>query len=311
MAESITSAYVGESAGKYIQSALLSNETLANGGITVVPNVKFKETMTVISSGALTVDAACDFADGGTITTTEVVLEPKQLQVGLDVCKQTLISSFMAKEMGFSAHDNTPSNFVDFTIGHIIEKVAQENESNFWSGAVGNSGEYDGIETLATANASVVDVVGVSIGAGGITAANVIDELRKVVDGIPTATRRKADITLFVAENVFRAYVRALGGDMSAFAGYDNKGTAWYDNGGITFEGIRVFNAVGMTANWMVATPSSNLYFATSLIADHNEVRLIDRSETEGDNNLRFIMKFSAGAQIGIGADLVLYTPVA
>lgn len=308
MAESITSAYVGEHAGKYIQASLLANETIANGGITVVPNVKYKETMTVITSGALTKNASCDFSDGGTITTTEVVLEPKQLQVGLDVCKQTLISSWEARQMGFSSHENTPKNFVDFAIGQIIDKVAQENEVNFWEGDKTNDGEYDGILTLAGADASVVDVTGV---AGGVTLANVITEMRKVVDALPSATRRKQDITLFLAEDVFRLYIRALGGDMSAFAGYDNKGTAWYDNGGITFEGIKVFNAVGMTSEYMVLTPASNLYFATGLMADHNEVKLIDRSVTEGDNNLRFIMKFSGTTQIGIGADLVLYTPTA
>ena len=306
MAESITSAYVGESAGKYIQAALLTNETILNGGITVVPNVKYKETMTVISSGALTTDASCDFSDGGTITTTEVVLEPKHLQVGLDVCKQTLISSWAAREMGFSAHDNTPSNFVDYTIAQISDKVAQENEVNFWQGDAGNSGEYDGILTLAAADATVVDVAGV---AGGITDANVQTEMRKAIDEVPQAVYRKADKTMFVAPDVFRSYIRSLGGDGTAINGYENKGAAWYQNGGITFEGFRVFLADGMPDGYMVVTYASNLYFATGLLADHNEVKLIDRSETEGDNNLRFIMKFSGTAAIGIGADVVLYTP--
>lgn len=307
MAESITSAYVGESAGKYIQAALLTNETLANGGIQIIPNVKYKETLTVISSGALTADASCDFTDGGTITTTEVVLEPKHLQVGLDVCKTTLISSWAAREMGFSAHDNTPDNFVDFAIGQIIDKVAQENETNFWQGVKTNGGEYDGIVTLATADATVVDVASPLVGT--IDSTNVIAEMRKTLDSVPTATRKKRDLTLYVDEVIFRAYVRALGTDMSANAGYNNQGPAFYDNGNITFEGVPVFNAPGMPTEYMVCTPASNLYFATGLMADHNEVKLIDRSVTEGDNNLRFIMKFSGTAAIGIGADLVLYTP--
>jgi len=40
---SITTTYAGESAGKYISAALLSGNTIANGGLTIRPNVKFKE----------------------------------------------------------------------------------------------------------------------------------------------------------------------------------------------------------------------------------------------------------------------------
>ena len=40
---SITTTYAGEFAGDYISAALLSGVTIDNGGITVKPNVKFKE----------------------------------------------------------------------------------------------------------------------------------------------------------------------------------------------------------------------------------------------------------------------------
>ena len=40
---SITTTYAGESAGKYIAAALLSAPTLEKGGITIMPNVKFKQ----------------------------------------------------------------------------------------------------------------------------------------------------------------------------------------------------------------------------------------------------------------------------
>ena len=39
---SITTTYAGESAGKYISAALLAGNTIANGGLTIRPNVKFK-----------------------------------------------------------------------------------------------------------------------------------------------------------------------------------------------------------------------------------------------------------------------------
>ena len=42
MALSITTTYAGEFAGKYIAAALLSAPTIENGGVTVIPNVKYK-----------------------------------------------------------------------------------------------------------------------------------------------------------------------------------------------------------------------------------------------------------------------------
>ena len=37
----ITSTYAGEFSGKYISAALLNSSTIADGGVTVMPNVKY------------------------------------------------------------------------------------------------------------------------------------------------------------------------------------------------------------------------------------------------------------------------------
>jgi len=44
----ITTTYAGEFAGKYISAALLSGKTLAEGNITIVPNVKYKQVMKAV-----------------------------------------------------------------------------------------------------------------------------------------------------------------------------------------------------------------------------------------------------------------------
>jgi len=46
----ITSNYAGEFAGKYIAAAVLSGNTLANNGITLLPNVKYKTTLKKIGN---------------------------------------------------------------------------------------------------------------------------------------------------------------------------------------------------------------------------------------------------------------------
>lgn len=306
MATSITTTYAGEFAGKYISAALLSADTIEGGGITVKPNVKYKEVMKTLSTNALVKDAACDFADQSTVTLAERVLTPEEFQVNLELCKKDFHNDWEAIQMGYSAFDSLPPSFADFLIGHIAAKVAQKNEENIWQGATANAGEFDGFTVLLAADADVIDVTGTTV-----TAANVIDELGKVVDAIPTSVYGKEDLYIYVSQNIARAYVRALGGFGSSGLGangVNNAGTTWYNGGDLAFDGVKLFVCSGMPDNDMVAAQKSNLFFGTGLLADHNEVKLIDMADLDGSQNVRVVMRFTAAVQHGIGADIVYYT---
>ena len=306
MATSITTTYAGEFAGKYISAALLSADTIEGGGITVKPNVKYKEVMKTLSTNALVKDAACDFADQSTVTLAERVLQPEEFQVNLELCKKDFHNDWEAVQMGYSAFDSLPPSFADFLIGHIAAKVAQKTEENIWQGATATAGEFDGFTALLAADATVIDVVGTTV-----TAANVITELGKVVDAIPTAVYGKEDLYIYVASNVARAYIRALGGFGASGLGangVNNEGTTWFNGGDLAFDGVKLFVCSGLSDNTMVAAQKSNLFFGTGLLADHNEVKLIDMADLDGSQNVRVVMRFTAGVQYGIGADIVLYS---
>lgn len=307
MAVTITSStYAGEFAGKYIAAALLSADTIEGGGITVKPNVKYKEVMKTLSTNALVKDAACDFADQSTVTLAEKVLTPEEFQVNLELCKKDFHSDWEAVQMGYSAYDSLPPSFADFLIGHIAAKVAQKTEENIWQGATATAGEFDGFTALLAADGDVIDVVGTTV-----TAANVIDELGKVVDAIPTSVYGKEDLYIYVSQSIARAYVRALGGFGASGLGangVNNAGTTWFNGGDLAFDGVKLFVCSGMPDNDMVAAQKSNLFFGTGLLSDHNEVKLIDMADLDGSQNVRVVMRFTAGVQIGIGADIVYYT---
>ena len=306
MATSITTTYAGEFAGKYISAALLSADTIEGGGITVKPNVKYKEVMKTLSTNALVKDAACDFADQSTVTLAERVLQPEEFQVNLELCKKDFHNDWEAIQMGYSAFDSLPPSFADFLIGHIAAKVAQKTEETIWTGVTANAGEFDGFATLLAADATVIDVVGTTV-----TAANVIDELGKVVDAIPTSVYGKEDLYIYVSQSIARAYVRALGGFGASGLGangVNNAGTTWFNGGDLAFDGVKLFVCSGMADNDMVAAQKSNLFFGTGLLADHNEVKLIDMADLDGSQNVRVVMRFTSAVQYGIGADIVYYT---
>ena len=304
---SISTTYSGESAGKYISAALLAGNTIANGGLTIRPNVKFKEVVKRLELDGIVKDGTCDFADTSTLTLTERILQPEEFQVNLELCKKDFRSDWDAISMGYSAFDNLPSSFQDYLIGHVAAKVAQKQEINVWRGANATAGEYDGFSTLLAADADLPaanEVAGTTV-----DASNVVAELGKVVDAIPAALYGRDDLMIYVAQNVFRAYKRALGGFQSGgqgAAGFQDKG----NNQNInieSFDGVKIFMANGLASDTMIATTKDNLHFGTGLMSDQNEVKILDMADLDGSQNVRIIMRFTAGVQYGIVEDIVTY----
>ena len=308
MSVSLTTTYAGEFSGKYIAAALLSAATLDAGAISILPNVKFKSVLQKGATDDIVKDASCNFVTNeGTLTLTEAILVPEEFQVNLEICKKDLHSSWEAAQMGYSAFDNLAPSFAEFVIAHVAAKVADRTEKNIWAGSTATSGQFDGFGVKLLADATVHDVTATSV-----TAANVIDEMGAVVDSAVAnapAILGQEDLTLYVSTNVAQAYIRALGGFAATIGanGVDNKGTQWYNGGALSFEGINIFVAKGLASNRMVLAQKSNLYFGTGILNDQNEVKVIDMSDVDGSQNVRVIMRFTAGVQHIFGGDVIYY----
>jgi len=172
---SITTTYAGEFAGDYIAAALLEGATISNGGITVKPNVKFKEVIKKVSLNDIIKDATCDFDPTSTITLTEKILQPEEQQVNLQICKKDFANDWEALQMGFSAYHNVPPKFADFLIGHVAAKVAEKTEQNIWRGDTSNNGEFDGLTTKIATDADLPS--GQEVSGTTVSSSNVITEL--------------------------------------------------------------------------------------------------------------------------------------
>ncbi|BAQ92816.1 hypothetical protein [uncultured Mediterranean phage uvMED] len=301
---SITTSYVGEKAQGYIAAALLSANTIEGGGITVKPNIKKAEVLKKIAVGDLIADGSCDFDATSSVTLTERTISPSEFQVNLQFCKTPFRADWDALSMGYSAFDNLPPDFQSFLIAHVAEKTALKTENNIWQGDSDNSGEFDGLIKLAGDDADVIDVAGTTI-----TAANVVAELGKVVDAIPAQLYGSEDLAIYIPQNVYRAYVRSLGGfgaNGLGANGVNNQGNN-QSFGDLMFDGVKLFVANGLPNNVMFAAEKSNLMFGTGLLADHNEVQVIDMSPLDGSQNCRVVMRFTSAVQYVYGSEIVKY----
>ena len=304
----ITTSYAGQWAGKYVSAALLSAPTIEGGGVTVMPNVKYKAVIQRLETTDFLKDASCDFTPIGTVDLTERVLQVKDLQVNMTFCKSEFHSTWQSIEMGYSSFDTLPKSFSDYLIAYASEKVAAANEISIWQGSSAVSGQFDGLFTTAQADPNLP--IAQNIAGGAINAGNVIPALQSVYNAIPATLYGKADLKIYVSQDVLKAYVAALGG-FSALAtsnsGVNAQGTMWYNNGAVTFNGLPLFMANGLPSSSMMATTTSNLYFGCSLLSDTQEVRVIDTSATLGDDNVRVVMRMAAGTQYGFIEDIVIY----
>ena len=305
----ITTTYAGESAGKYISAALLTGNTIANGGLTVRPNVKFKEVVKRLEIDGIVKDGSCDFADTSTLTLTERIIQPKELQVNLELCKKDFRSDWDAIEMGYNAFDSLPSSFQDYMISYVAAKVAQKNENTIWQGADATDGEYDGFAALLAADGSAVAAQTIAGIAGGVNAASVVAELGKIVDAVPSALYGREDLHIYVSQNIFRAYKRSLGGFAAGGLGAAGVGSMGnnQDVNILYFDGVKIFMANGLANNVAISTTKDNLWFATGLMSDQNEVKLLDMSDLDGSQNVRVIMRYTAAVQYGVVEDIVTY----
>ena len=310
---SITSTYAGEAAAGYIAAALLSARTLDNQLVTIKPNVKFKEVIQKVDVSGIVQDASCDFVTSGSTTISEQILEPKELQVNLSLCKQEFVDSWNALQLGYSAFDEIPRDFNDFLVSYVGGKVAEKTEQDIWGGVTTNNGEFGGFEPILSASAATLISSAVqpartdgdgAIVSGSITNANVITKLQALYDTIPTTVYGKEDLVIYAGSKVHRAYQSALSGvtNVGSFNNQLNVGEK-----PANFQGIEIVLCPGMSDDVMVAAQKSNLFFGTGLLSDYNEVRVLDMANLDGSQNYRVIMRYTAGVQIGIAQDIAYY----
>jgi len=316
--------YAGEAASGYIAAALLSANTLDKKLVTIMPNVKYKSVIQKLSVANLVNAASCDFVtNSGSVTISEQVLTPKELQVNVQLCKQDFLNSWEALNLGFSAFDEIPKSFTDYLVSYIGGKVAEATETNIWQGLV-STGTFDGFQKLfedAVTGSLVLPArqTGGSsaIISGSITSTNIIAKFDSIVQTVPATVYGKQDLVLYVGTSVARAWQQATSGLGVTTSGGTITNTSIGANGyqnafvigekPFNYNGIDIVLCPGMSDNKVVAAQKSNLFFGTGLLSDYNQVKVIDMADIDGSQNYRIIMRFTSGVQFGIGTDIVYY----
>jgi len=300
MAFTTTSNFAGKAAGFYISAALKQANSLDY--LTSIENIKYISNIQRMTGSGVVKNATCDFSDAGTLALTENKLEPKNLQINLDLCKSTLLDSWEALQMRAGAGAPPPASFNDYVISYMGEIIAEATEESIWSGADATAGEFEGFLTGTTGAFAVDGTVVGSTASGAYTAANIIANLQTLTADMATnisAVLRKDDLHIYMSPKTYALYVSAV-----STLGYVN---AYNMNGDYApvFEGYKIAVCNGMADNQLVAAEKSNLFFGTDLLSDATRITLMDMAALDGSDNMRLVARYSGGVQLGVGADIV------
>ena len=299
MALATTSNYAGKAAGFYISAALRQANSMEF--LTMIENIKYKSNIQKMAGNAMVKDATCNFTEAGTLTMTEAVLTPKNLQINTDLCKSTLLDSWEAAQMRAGAGAPPPASFDDYVISYLGEIIANATETSIWTGNDATAGEFTGfvgggVGHLVT-DATVVDVA--KTGATFDTT-NIITNLTDTVAAVPTAVYTKDDLYVYMSPKSYRLYIAKIS-ELGYVNAYSMNGD--YD---AVFEGIKLAVCNGMKDNVLVAAERSNLFFGTDLLSAQTRIQMLDMANLDGSDNMRVVARYSGGTQVGIGADVVL-----
>ena len=296
----VTSTFEGKAAAGYISSALKEANSL--NFMTSMENVKYKAVIQKMESGAEMADSTCDFTSPGTLTLTEAIIEPKNLQVNMEICSKNLLDSWEALEMRAGAGAPAPASFDDYLVSHLAGRISQGVENAIWSGNDATGGSFTGFTTAAVGrlvvDTTVIDVANVGGAATAFSATNIINNLQNATAAIPSNVYTKEDLYIYMSPKSYRLYISAI-----STLGYVN---AYSMNGDYdaVFEGIKLAVCNGAEDDKLVCAEKSNLFFGTDLISDSTNIQLLDQSHV-GSLNTRLIARFTGGTQVGIGADVV------
>lgn len=301
MGFSITSNYSGEHAGQYIAAALKSATSLEY--LTVLENVKFKRNITKVAGASLVADATCDFSDAGTLTLTERILNPKELQINVDLCKKDLLADWQAAQMRAGAHNREMSDdFTAFVMSYLSGTIADAVETSIWNGLDSNAGEFTGFmqagNGLFENDATIVESDNSGGAGNAFLSTNIIANLQLAVAAVPSAVYTKEDLYIYMSPKTYRLYISAISA-LSAFP-FNHMGQYTPE-----FEGVKIAVCPGMVDDKLAVAQRSNLFFGTDLVSDHAEIRMLDMQDLDGSDNIRVVAKFTGGCQHAIGSDIV------
>ena len=294
----ITTTYVGEDSDAYLSAAVLSADSLVNGSITVMPNIKFKQVLPRTDFSSIIKNRSCDFEDTGTVTYTEVVITPELFSINLQLCKNDWRSTWMAEQMGFSANDNLAPSFASHLVALAAENVAAGIENSIWQGVNATVGEFDGFEVLFLSQAA--QPAAMEIAGTALSASNIVAQIALMTAQVPSTMFKKQELNILLGTEAIQFYINA-----QAALGYQDNFNVGETP--LNFQGYEIKHCPGMSDDTGFLVNPDNFIFGSGVLADQEDILVLDMKDRDGSDNVRIVANYSAAVQVAIPEEVITY----
>ena len=297
-----TSTYVGQAALPFVAPAILSADTLANGFISVLDNVRFKANLRKLSGVAIAA-RSCEFSTpaAGGLDISDVVLETTQLQVNEQICNDDLAQTWAAEQMRGN-YAGAPGDYVQFLGTYVAAKVAANVEQNIWQGNYDSDGTGAGTPVVsnftgickhivdATPGHETTGALPLAAATVAATSIGILDALADITADAPSAIAGDPDAVIYMSRASAQLYYQALAATYNL---------PFLNDGMVAkYAGYSIVTPAGFPNDTLILGKKDNFYFGTNLLTDHVEARFLDLTNTTGDAVTRIAMLFDGGTQV-------------
>lgn len=297
----VNKTYAGMLAVPFVAPAILSADSVANGYLTVLENVRHKAVLKKFSGGAIA-DRTCEFTRpllGTQLVLTDVVLETAQLQVNDEFCNNELAQDWAAAQMQ-GADAGMPNAYASFVSQYVARITQAGVERNIWhgkydhtDGAVGTGADqsFAGILNKYVAGAGTYENTNVGAWTGdAVTVTGILTNLAALVALAPDSIAGDPDANIYISRKSANLYYQALAATYSV--PFLNDGLV------ARYAGYNIITPAGFPDDTAVLSKKDNMYFGTNVLTDMTEARILDLTAVTGDAVTRVALLFDAGCQI-------------
>jgi hypothetical protein len=293
-----TNALLCPNPNEFYGRSYLAEDTVDN--YRTLPGIKSATKLANVTFGNILQASTCNFT-APTDSLDAVDIDVCALSAMAQLCQFDLEQSFLALQMAQGSNgDFSVASFMNFYWGEMAKQIGEDVELLRWQGDTASEDDTlalcDGYIKKMLADASIIDVANTTI-----TSANVITEIVKVINALPsTVSRKKADLRLYVASNVANAL------ELATASG--NTQTYITTPLALTFLGIKVVVAEGMPNDTMVCTVKNNMIYAFDGEGDGKAIKAVNLADTVAEPYLRSRANLKVGFSYVNPTEIVLYS---
>lgn len=296
---------------EFYRRAYITDDVVGN--FRMLPGIKSETKLANQSFDRALFASGCSWDDAkeasGTLDAIDITV--CKLSALAEICQfdseQAFFSELMKK--GSNTGEIAPQMFLTEYWNALADLIQEETALIRWQGdtsldpATTFLGECDGYEKklLASVTAGTPDDV-IGVAGSAITKSNVIDEIEKVYNALPTAVQHKTgDVRMYVSANVGAAYLLAVAQANTILYTTMNPELSWLGR-------IKIVIQEGMSDNTIVCTKFSNLIYAFDALNDGKDLRAVNLSASVAEPTLRTRANMKMGFHLSNKNQIVYYS---